>query len=431
MNIPCYHVNAVQCRGYCSSTARRYLRWDQHVTVSCPASKSGNYRPRLSSPLGAILRHNLIHSLSLRYLLIVPVLLAIATAVVLFQHSDTNIYMLYSQCHARSRVPWLSHVPLLGTPSCFLVSFFGEAAASLRSSAILSVIFSFLAGLLTVSTVEAARICNGPSILIAYPTGLWLIFDLIGGAFVWELIIIPAFFHRSRKIITSRRQDLPISDTLSTHPILGESMRHLARTSETLAIPVAVALGFVVPSALMLTHTSPITVLIWLLFPVWTTFFRQSVRKLTTLPLARWSESWQDSLHLESSTLALARVYLLPILCSVVSQILLLWSLYQPDDRKEMTRSTLKFITIDAFFVGLTVLYWILVEAGWKVAAVMVFTSTVLGPGAGICLGWVYREATLNLTGASESGVTVVVVGGDPRGREEGAEAGEDTPLLR
>ncbi|KAK0702578.1 hypothetical protein B0T21DRAFT_299768 [Apiosordaria backusii] len=388
--------------------------------------------PRPSTPPGARSRqNNLVHTLSLRYLLIVPILLAIATAIVLFQHSDTNIYMLYSQCHARSRIPWLSHIPLLGTPSCFLVSFFGEAAASLRSSAILSVIFSFLAGLLTVSTVEAARICNAPSILIAYPTGLWLIFDLIGGAFVWELIIIPAFFHRSREIITSRRQDLPTSDIPPADPTFGETMRHLTKTSETIAIPFAVALGFVAPSILMLAHTSPVTVLLWLFFPLWTALFRQSARKLTTLSLVRLNGSWQESLHLESSTLGLVRVYLLPIFCSVASHIFLLWSLSQSDDRKEMTRSTLKFITIDAFFVGLTVLYWILVEAGWRVAAVMVLTSVILGPGAGICLGWIYREAMLNLTGAAGSGVTVVAVGADPRRRGSGSEAGEETPLLR
>ncbi|KAK0668073.1 hypothetical protein QBC41DRAFT_322659 [Cercophora samala] len=387
--------------------------------------------PRSSSPPGTRLRRNLVHSLSLRYLLIVPVLLAIATALVLFQHSDTNIYMLYSQCHARSRIPWLSHIPLLGTPSCFLVSFFGEAAASLRSSAILSVIFSFLAGLLTVSTVEAARICNAPSILIAYPTGLWLVFDLIGGAFVWELIIIPAFFHRSREIITSRRQDLPTSNVPSADPTFGEAMRHLTKTSETIAIPFAVAFGFVAPSILMLAHTSPVTVLVWLLFPLWTTLLRQSSRKLTTLSLVKLNESWQESLHLESSSWGMARVYLLPVLCSVASHIFLLWTLSQPDDRKEMTRSTLKFITIDAIFLGLTVLYWILVEAGWRVAAVMVLTSVVLGPGAGICLGWVYREATLNLAGASGSGVTAVAVGASPGTREDGSEPSEETPLLR
>ncbi|KAJ4306046.1 hypothetical protein N0V88_000841 [Collariella sp. IMI 366227] len=213
-----------------------------------------------------------LHHLSLRYLLIPPLLLALLTGVTLFLHSDTNTYMLYSQCHARSRLPWLSHIPLLGSPFCFLVSFFQEAIASVRAFGLMAVILGFVAGLLTVSTVESARVCNGPSVLIAYPTGLCLT---------------------------------------------------------------------------------------------------------------------------------------------------------QPDDRKEMTRSTLKFITVDAFFVGLTVLYWILVEAGWRVVLVMVAASVVLGPGAGICIGWIYREQTVD----PDQSVTVVAVGA--RRDSEDAGPSEETPLLR
>ncbi len=60
-------------------------------------------------------------------------------------------------------------------------------------------VLSMVGGLLTVSTIEAARICNAPSVLIAYPTGPWLVFTLVGGAFVWELVIVPAFLHRARR----------------------------------------------------------------------------------------------------------------------------------------------------------------------------------------------------------------------------------------
>ncbi len=161
-------------------------------------------------PWHALLRrsrdHHLVNVLSMRYLVIVPVLLAITTAVVLFIHSDVNVAMLYSQCHARARLPWISHMPLLGAPACFLVSFFGEALASVRAFAIMSVVLSFIASLLTVSTVEAARICNGPSLLIAYPTGPWLVFNLMGGAMVWELLITPAFFHRSKQLLEARER---------------------------------------------------------------------------------------------------------------------------------------------------------------------------------------------------------------------------------
>ena len=362
-----------------------------------------------------------VHSFALRYLLVVPVLLAVLTGYVLFLHSDTNTYMLYSQCHARSRVPWLSHIPVLGSPACFLVSFFQEAAASVRAFGLMAVILSFIAGLLTVSTVEAARICNSPSVLIAYPTGPWLVFDLIGGAIVWELVIIPAFFHRSRAIIAARRQGGPQQLSGPADPTFGESMRHLAQVAETVAIPVAVAAGYVVPSLVMLVLDGPVAVLVWLFFPVWVSLVRQAVRRLALL--AR--RGWDGSLHLESNRLALLGVYVVPIVCSVLAHAHFIWSLAQPDDRKEMTRSTLKFITVDAFFVGLTVLYWILVESGWRVALVMVGASLVLGPGAGICIGWIYREQMVD----PDRSVTVVAVGS--RRHSEDADPSEQTPLLR
>ncbi|KAK3905514.1 hypothetical protein C8A05DRAFT_30679 [Staphylotrichum tortipilum] len=362
-----------------------------------------------------------VHSFALRYLLVVPVLLAVLTGYVLFMHSDTNTYMLYSQCHARARLPWLSHVPVLGSPACFLVSFFQEAAASVRAFGLMAVILSFVAGLLTVSTIESARICNSPSVLIAYPTGPWLVFDLIGGAIVWELVIIPAFFHRSRAIIAARRQGGPQQLSGPADPTFGESMRHLAVVAETVAIPVAVAVGYVAPSLLMLVTDAPVPVLVWLFFPIWVSLMRQAVRRLALLTRA----AWDGSLHLESSRLAMLGMYAVPISCSVLAHAHFLWSLTQPDDRKEMTRSTLKFITIDAFFVGLTVLYWILVEAGWRVALVMVGASVVLGPGAGICIGWIYREQTVD----PDRSVTVVAVGS--RRASQDADPSEETPLLR
>ncbi|KAG7288429.1 hypothetical protein NEMBOFW57_004780 [Staphylotrichum longicolle] len=362
-----------------------------------------------------------VHSFALGYLLVVPVLLAILTGAILFIHSDTNIYMLYSQCHARARLPWLSHVPVLGSPACFLVSFFQEAVASVRAFGTMGLILSFVAGLLTVSTVEAARICNRPSPLIAYPTGPWLVFTLIGGAIVWELAIIPAFFHRSRAIIAARRQGGPQQLTGPSDPTFGESMRHLAHAAETVAIPAAVALGYVVPSLLMLTLDTPTTVVAWLFFPVWVSLVRQAVRRVALLARERWS----GSLHLESNRLALLGVYAVPIVCSILAQAHLIWTLTQPEDRKEMTRSTLKTITIEAVFVLLTVLYWILVEAGWRVALVMLVTSFVLGPGAGICVGWIYREQTVD----PDRSVTVVAVGS--RRASEDADPSEETPLLR
>jgi hypothetical protein len=360
---------------------------------------------------------------SFHYLLIIPILLAIATTILLFLHSDTNVPMLYSQCHSHARIPGLSKIRVVGTPACFMVSFFQEALASTRSFATMAAILSFIGGLLTVSTIEAARICNAPNVLIAYPTGAWLVFNLVGGAVIWELVIIPAFFHRARSILTARKEadHGVIRDASVKHPSFGSSMRHLTVDAEIVAIPTSVAIGFVLPSVLMLVFDSPATIIVWLFFPLYVSFIRQVVRFL----LVRIQKHEHKSLHLESHYRYLVVMYFVPVACSFLSHGLLIWSLFRPDDRKEMTRATVKFIEIDVAFIGLTVLYWLFVEAGWKVTFVMVAVSLVLGPGAGLCIGWIYRETAV-YHGLSEDEDEEA---GTDEGRGQAAD--EETPLLR
>ncbi|KAM7212356.1 hypothetical protein V8F06_012261 [Rhypophila decipiens] len=394
-----------------------------------------------------------IHRLSLKYLVIPPIIFAILTGFVMFAHSDTNMAMLYSQCHARARLPFISkNIPLLGAPICFLVSFFQEALASTHKTVpLMSGVLSFVGGLLTVSMVESSRICNQPNILIAYPTGAWLIFNLVGGALVWELVIIPAFFKRSREIILARRSGITGGADLSgpTDPNFGQAMRHLDKVAEIVAIPLAVGIGYVLPSALMVflpdnrnDLTKPISIIVWLLFPVWVSLIRQAAHKIIVtipakyLPSAFTTTDESDtttvakSFHLESNPLALGMMYGIPILTSVLSHGLFIYSLFQTDDRKEMTRATIKFVVINMFFIGLTTLYWIFVETGWRLTAVMIVASLVFGPGAGICIGWIYRESTVD----PDRSVTVVAVGARrANGQRDGSSspASEETPLLR
>jgi hypothetical protein len=290
----------------------------------------------------------------------------------------------------------------------------------------MAVVLSFIAGLLTVSTVESARVCNGPAVLIAYPTGAWLLFNLLGGAVVWELVILPAFLVRSRQILAARREGSGARSpgggmVAATHPDHGEAMRHLGSVAEAVAIPAAVAVGCVVPSILMLVSDAPVAILVWLFFPLWVSLVRQAVRASA---VRLDEEKLRASVHLESSRVWLGVTYAVPVVCSVLAHGLLLWSFIAGhDDRKEMTRATTKFIEIDVAFIGLTVLYWLFVEAGWRVALVMLVASIVLGPGAGICLAWVYREGKVD----PDRSVTVVAVGARP----PDADPSEETPLLR
>lgn len=353
-----------------------------------------------------------IHHFPFAFLIIIPVLLAIATITILFIHSDVNAALLWSQCHSHARIPGVSRIPGLGTPLCYLISFFQAALDSARSGAVMAVVLAFVGGLLTVNLVEAARICNAPNVLIAYPTGLWLVFDLVGGAVVWELVIIPAFLHRAKIVLTKKRDDDDENDVEGL-----EHSRHLPE-SEVIAIPVSVAVGYYLPSILMLIYNSPAAIGVWLFFPVYVSLIRQATRRFV-----QYLRSVDPStIHLESNQRSLIYVYALPIIFSIIAHFIILGNMTQHDDRKEMTRSTITFIEIDIQFIAWTVLYWMLVEVGWRVPLATILTSVIVGPGAGTCLGWIYREKLIH--GHHEH----VEQGGD---EEVGTGADEETPLLR
>ena len=129
------------------------------------------------------------------HLLLPLLLLALLACATLFAHSDVNAALLWSQCHARERLPLLTDarfVPSwLATPACFLVSFFAEALDAARSRAAVAELLAGVGALMSVATAESARACNervasrvGRGV-IARPTGWWLLFNLIGGALVW------------------------------------------------------------------------------------------------------------------------------------------------------------------------------------------------------------------------------------------------------
>ncbi|KAL6879163.1 hypothetical protein J3F83DRAFT_758858 [Trichoderma novae-zelandiae] len=354
-----------------------------------------------------------IRTASLNLLLVPPMLLALATLAALFAHSDVDIALLWSQCHARSLVPALSRVPLLGTPSCFLVSFFGCALDSLRSRAVVGVVLAYVGALATVCAVEAARRCNAGSRLIARPTLWWLLFNLLGGALVWQLVIVPAFLHRAKaQVVAEEEEDGEDGGGRTVEERLED---RTLPDSEAVAIPIAVAVGYFLPSALMLAFNSPATIAIWLFFPLYVSVVRQAVRYI----VERIRRVSPTSIHHESHWQCVVLVYALPTALSVAAHVFVLWSLAQDDDRKKMTRLTVSFIEIDFQFIAWTVLYWVFVEAGWRVPLSMIAISVVAGPGAGICLGWLYRERLV------KHGFAGRALEGDGDDR-----AGEERPLL-
>ncbi|PNP49647.1 hypothetical protein THARTR1_09658 [Trichoderma harzianum] len=336
-----------------------------------------------------------IQSASFKSLLVIPVILSVGTFVALFAHSDVDIALLWSQCHARARIPGLSHIPLIGTPSCFFVSFFQCALDSLRSKAVMAVILSYVGALATVCTVESARRCNRPNALIAKPTLWWLLFNLLGGAMVWQLVIVPAFLHRAKALVLAEKQSQGAGGEDSTVAAaeledIGDEGRTLP-DSEAVAIPIAVAAGYFLPSILMLVFNSPVTIAVWLFFPLYVSVVRQGVRHL----VERIRRVGPTSIHHESHWQCVALVYALPVVLSIAAHVFVIWNLGQGDDRKKMTKLTVSFIEIDIQFIAWTVLYWVFVEAGWRVPLSMIAVSVIAGPGTGTVVGWLYRERLL------------------------------------
>ncbi|KAI0421972.1 hypothetical protein F5X98DRAFT_326442 [Xylaria grammica] len=337
----------------------------------------------------------LVHQLPLQYVLIIPIFISVLAALTLTIHGDVNIPLLYSQCHARSRLPAISHLPVLGAPACFLVSTFMLATASVRGVAQLSVLLAFLGALLTACRVEAARTCNQRSWNIRSPTLSWLTFNLIGGTFVWDLWIVPAFLKRAKDVRVERiKQDAMEFGQASRDLFEDEERimleRSLTTKAEVCAIPIAVAIGFIAPSILMLTLRDAMSVIVWLLFPLWVAVVHRII-KFAAIKLLRDN----GPLYLESHPLLVTLVYALPFVASLLSHAFLIWNLFHKDDSRQMTRTALKFITIDFAFIALTVLYWVFVESGIVPTVVMIAFSVFLGPGAALCLTWLVREKAI------------------------------------
>jgi hypothetical protein len=331
----------------------------------------------------------LIHRLRLQWLLVFPILLAIAAAVLLFVHSDWNIAALWSQCHARSRLHGISHIPVIGTPSCFLISFFQFADDSIRSFARMSVILSFVGALLAVSLVESARMCNKLNWIISKPTFPWVVFNLAGGALVWDLVIVPAFFVQAKEIQDARESRLA-ERVREAEPAIDQQARALDSQVEVWAIAVAVAVGFYVPSIVMLVLNHPAAIAVWLFFPLWVALIRYVV-KVISLRIIRDPQTY----HMESHIVAIAAIYGLPVIFSLMSHVFFIVNLFCRDDCKEMTKSALQLIEIDVLLIWVTMLYWVLVETEVFITAAMAGLSILFGPGTALCWIWLLREKAI------------------------------------
>ncbi|KAI1305633.1 hypothetical protein F5Y03DRAFT_147261 [Xylaria venustula] len=367
----------------------------------------------------------LLHQVPFQYVLIVPVLLAVGAVLTLTLHGDVNTPLLYSQCHARSRLPEISHIPILGAPACFLVSLFMFATASVQGVAQLGVFLAFLGALLTTCRVEAARACNQRSWNIRFPTLSWLVFNLVGGTLVWDLWIVPAFLKHAKDLRVERVEEDALEARQGGGDLFEEEERivlerSFTTTAEVYSVPIAIAVGFIIPSVLVLTFKDTSSIIVWLFFPLWVAVAHLIV-KFAAVKLLRGNAPR----HLESHQLSTALVYALPFVASLFTHALFIWSLFHKDNSREMTHTALKLLRINFVYIAATVLYWVFIESGIVPAVLMVVFSVILGPGAALCLTWFVREKA----------ICAFAVSGEQYESDEETDGDdstvhEDTPLL-
>ncbi|GAP92964.1 hypothetical protein SAMD00023353_0403730 [Rosellinia necatrix] len=371
------------------------------------------------------IRQPLVHQLPLHYVLVVPVLLSVLAVVTFTVHGDVNAPLLYSECHSRATLPEISRIPVLGAPACFLVSIIMYLTASMRGIAQVSVFLAFLGALLTACRVEAARACNQRSWTIRSPTPSWLVFNLVGGTFVWDLWIVPAFLKRAKDIRGEGDKQGVLEDGQASPGLFEDEdrvmmERSFATRAEVYAIPVAVSIGFMLPAILMLVFKNVPAIIVWLFFPLWVAIVHRVVLWITVRLLRD-----NGPLYLEAHPASVTIVYALPFLAGLLTHALFIWNLFCKDDSRTMTRMALKFMKIDFVYIVATVLYWVFAEASIVPTVLMVVFSVFLGPGAALCLTWLVRERA----------ISSFAVSGDENESDEESDGDdstvhEDTPLL-
>lgn len=374
-----------------------------------------------------------VNTMSSRPFILVPLAVfavgTIAAFLVAINKNFDQLAGLWSQCSSSSSS---SKLP---TALCFAVLFFRTALNSTRSRLEEAAIIGFLGGLATITTVESTRYrrqwlvdatatrlpdngkretpnerngisdnetSNKSTDLSSRITGNlavpWLLYNLAAGALAWQAIIIPAFLyeriHSTERTVTTRSKSAKIT-----------------KKSENIATVFGVALGLLAPSTLMILNpTSTATILFWLVFPLWVSVIKWSVQRV--IPVSLDEKGNSETIKMGSMLMP----YALPIIYSAISHFVLVQNIFiEADDRDPLTRATVLLLEIDHLAIFLAFLYWVWADTttttackevqhkrdstlifnhGVQAVLVTLFASCILGPGAGVCLGWVFSSVS-------------------------------------
>lgn len=250
--------------------------------------------------------------------------------------------------------------------------------------------------------------------IVENPVVPWLIYQLALGAFSWQGIIVPASIveHHQHRLGSSQSTQLdsrPRIDSGSdsgSNAVAGDDQQEDTGSSSTLSITLSITIGLLLPSALMLAlPTSTTAIVAWLMFPLWVSLIQQRLTPSTPTTRHRSTSSFLP--------------HAIPILFwSAAAHALLLADLLQlippaTDDSASPSpssssssssasaaattaRAAMLLLEVDHAALFATYLYWTHAtspsrRAGLRAAAVAVASALLLGPGAGVCLGWLAR----------------------------------------
>lgn len=324
---------------------------------------------------------------SLWKLSIVPVLISTISIVTISLSIDPDIALLWDICTSSSSpYPELSDVPVIGIPCCTLSTFFASTVATALGQIFMSVFLSFITALITTTMVESQRQDETPNVVVRYPAGSWLLVNVVSGAVVAPLVMAPASFYHSKTCLRKRQDPSRIAS--------GDGLPNRAvRAQAKLAIPLSVTGGFIIPSIILIFAPSPTIVILWQFFPIYVAIlFRLLTIIVSQLPPTLLAVSQRRSIHL---------LFTIPILLSILSHVSLIIYVFslllsqRHDDGSPLTTSALHVLAINFLTIFITLIYWLYIEGGTSTARAGLKWTLLVGPGAGVCFGWIAREEAM------------------------------------
>jgi hypothetical protein len=280
---------------------------------------------------------------------------------------------------------------------CFFSAFFTDCFRTKFGFTFMASLLSFIAVLLTLSYVEAVRLFNQPSRIIRTPIVTWTMVNAITGSIAIPGLLAATVKRRNdglkkRKMTRQQGQnnrDRPgCTDPVSVTP----EDRHIRSSQETYAIPVAVALGFIFPSIVLMARPTLFVVGLWNLFPLFVSLIRIGLLKVIR---QSHGQSPSTSHYCESNMASCIRLYAVPVGISFLSHIYLIYTLAMAPGRDFPLSPALKLMICNITSIAVIMLYWLSIESSLKVIFTTLIYSIIAGPGVGLACGWILKERVI------------------------------------